>query len=90
MKLSLATVKRRLAHARDRLHDKGKDDAHLRVYLEGANDEPTSRRVSQRRAARMAVASQSGPRFGPRKSARGSACARTSQVSCGVPSHRSR
>ena len=41
MKLSLATVKRRLSYARDRLHDKGKDDPHLRVYLEGANDEPT-------------------------------------------------
>jgi RNA polymerase sigma-70 factor (ECF subfamily) len=41
MKLSLATVKRRLSYARDRLHDKGKDDPHLRVYLEGANHEPT-------------------------------------------------
>jgi len=41
MKISLATVKRRLAYARDRLHDKAKDDAHLRVYLEGANHEPT-------------------------------------------------
>jgi RNA polymerase sigma-70 factor (ECF subfamily) len=41
MKISLATVKRRLAYARGRLHDKGKDDAHLRAYLEGANHEPT-------------------------------------------------
>jgi RNA polymerase sigma-70 factor, ECF subfamily len=35
MEISLATVKRRLANAHERLQLKAKDDAHLRTYLEG-------------------------------------------------------
>jgi RNA polymerase sigma-70 factor (ECF subfamily) len=41
MKVSLATVKRRLAYAHDRLHQKAKDDAHLRAYLQGGDHEST-------------------------------------------------
>jgi RNA polymerase sigma-70 factor (ECF subfamily) len=41
MEISLATVKRRLAHARERLLAKAKDDAHLRAYLQGEGHEPT-------------------------------------------------
>lgn len=35
MEISLATVKRRLANAHERLHHRAKDDAHLRAYLKG-------------------------------------------------------
>jgi len=35
MEISLATVKRRLANAHERLLHKAKDDAHLRAYLKG-------------------------------------------------------
>jgi RNA polymerase sigma-70 factor (ECF subfamily) len=41
MKISLATVKRRLSYAHERLHDKAKDDPHLRAYLQGGDHEST-------------------------------------------------
>jgi RNA polymerase sigma-70 factor, ECF subfamily len=41
MEISLATAKRRLANAHQRLLHKAKNDAHLRAYLEGVDREPT-------------------------------------------------